>query len=321
MDPNRSELVTVFGGSGFLGTQVIQLLARKGYRIRVGVRRPDLAGHLKPLGAVGQVAPMQANLRNAESVRRAVQGADIVINLVGIGFQRGKQRFDDIHVQGARTVAEAARATGARALVHMSILGAGAPSDSKLVNSRSQGEAAALAAFPNAVILRAGVLFGQGDGFFNLMGTLARMFPVLPLIGGKSRLQPAYVGDVAEAVVAAAEGAVKGGKVYELGGPEVETHRAVMERILREAGRDRLLLPLPAGLGKLLALPLSILPSPILTLDQVTQLQSDSVVSDSAIAEKRTFAAFNIVPTPMDAVLPSYLWRFRKHGQFDRQTA
>lgn len=319
MDPTRNDLVTIFGGSGFLGTQVVQLLARKGYRIRVAVRRPDLAGHLKPLGSVGQIVPIQANLRNADSVRRAVAGAGIVINLVGLGFQRGKQRFDAIHVEGARAVADAARATGAKRLVHMSILGADPQSESALVRSRAEGEAQVLAGFPGAVIFRPSIMFGQGDGYFNLFGTLARLFPALPLIGGKSRLQPVYVGDVADAVVAAAEGAGKG--VYELGGPEVETQRQLIERVLRETGRNRPLIPLPAGIASLLALPMALLPTPLLTGDQVIQLQTDNVVSDAAIREKRTLSAFGVTPTPMDAILPSYLWRFRKHGQFDKQVA
>lgn len=321
MDPIRTEIVTIFGGSGFVGTQVVQSLAKKGYRIRVAVRRPDLAGHVKPLGTVGQVQPIQANVRNLDSVRRAVQGASIVINLVGIGFQRGKQRFDAVHAQGARFVAEAAKAAGARALVHMSVLGADAQSESALVRSRAAGEAAVLNAFPQAVIVRPSIIFGVGDGFFNLMGSLAQTFPALPLISGGSRFQPVYVGDVADAIVMAAEGGVKTGKIYELGGPDVETHKQLLTRILSETGRNRLLLPLPSGIAKLLSLPMGLLPTPLLTGDQIIQLQSDNVVSDAAEHEKRTLSAFGITPTPMSAILPSYLWRFRKHGQFDRQTA
>jgi NADH dehydrogenase len=321
MDHTHKDLVTIFGGSGFVGTQVAQLLARKGYRIRVAVRRPDLAGHLRPLGAVGQVVPIQANVRNPDSVARAVAGAAIVINLVGIGFERGKQRFDLVHEQGGRTVAAAASAAGAKAFVHMSVLGADANSASAVARSRAQGEAEVLAACPGAVILRPSIMFGPGDGFFNLMGMLARLAPVLPLIGGTSKFQPVYVKDVAEAVVIAAEGGVKTGRVYELGGPEVETHRALIERVLKDTGRSNLLLAISPGLAKLLAIPMGLLPTPLLTADQVIQLQSDNVVSAAAVSEKRTLAAFGITPTPMDAILPSYLWRFRKNGQFDRQTA
>ncbi len=314
-------LVTVFGGDGFVGTQIVQLLARKGYRIRVGVRRPDLAGHLRPLGGVGQIVPIQANVRNAESVRRAVNGAQIVINLVGIGYERGRQRFRAVNTMGARNVAEAARAAGAEHLVHMSALGADAQSRSTYARTKALGEAEVLAAFPDAVIIRPSIIFGQGDGFFNLMGFLARLFPVLPLIGGKTRFQPIYVGDVADAFAAAAEGEVKGGRVYELGGPEVLTHRELMQRILHETMRHNPLVPVSAGLAKLLALPFGLLPKPLLTSDQVDLLQTDNVVSPEAIRERRTLAAFGISATPMDAILPSYLWRFRKHGQFDRQPA
>jgi len=321
MDHTHKDLVTIFGGPGLVGTQVVQLLARKGYRIRVAVRRPDLAGHLRPLGAVGQVVPIQANVRNPDSVARAVAGASIVINLVGIGFERGKQRFDIVHAQGGRVVAAAASAAGAKSLVHMSVLGADLNSASAVASSRAQGETEVLAAYPGAVILRPSIMFGPGDGFFNLMGMLARIAPVLPLIGGTSKFQPVYVKDVAEALVIAAEGGVKGGRIYELGGPEIETHRALIERVLHETGRSNLLLAISPGMAKLLAAPMGLLPTPLLTADQVIQLQSDNVVSEAAISEKRTLAAFGITPTPMDAILPSYLWRFRKNGQFDRQTA
>ena len=177
------------------------------------------------------------------------------------------------------------------------------------------------AAFPDAIVMRPSLIFGQGDGFFNLMASLARLFPILPLIGGKSRFQPIYVRDVAQAFVGAIEGAVPGGRVYELGGPDVETYKELMQRILRDTGRSNWLLPISPGLAKLLALPMGMLPTPLLTGDQVVQFQSDNVVSPAAIAEHRTLAAFGITPTPMEAVLPAYLWRFKRHGQFDRQTA
>jgi uncharacterized protein YbjT (DUF2867 family) len=320
MDTNAT-LVTVFGGAGFVGTQVVQQLARAGYRVRVAVRRPDLAGHVRPLGTVGQVMPIQANIRNADSVMRAIAGASIVINLVGIGFERGKQRFAAVHADGARTVAEAARAHKVERLVHMSALGADAQSPSAYAVTKALGEAAVLAAFPTAVILRPSIAFGPGDGFFNRYGMLARMLPVLPVIGGKTKFQPIYVGDLAAAIVAAAEGAVKGGKVYELGGPDIATHKELVQRVLAETNRKNLLVPLPASLGRLAALPFALLPTPLITADQIELLQHDNVVSDAALREKRTLAAFGITPTGMDAVLPSYLWRFMRHGQFDRQTA
>lgn len=318
---STSNLVTIFGGAGFIGTQVVQLLARRGYRIRVAVRRPDLAGHVRPLGAVGQVMPIQANIRNRESVERAIRGSSIVINLVGIGHESGKQRFRAVHAMGARNVAEAAKALGVNSLVHVSALGADMQAPSGYARTKALGETEVLTAFPSAVVIRPSIVFGPGDGFFNRYGMLARMLPVLPVIGAKSRLQPIYVGDVAEAICRAAEAEVKGGKIYEIGGPEVATHKELVARVLTDTQRSNLLLPLPAGLAKLLALPLSLLPSPLITGDQVDQLQADNVVSEEAKREKRTLAAFDIAPTAMDAILPSYLWRFMKNGQFDRQTA
>lgn len=321
MLPHNS-VVTVFGGSGFVGTQIVQVLARRGYRVRVAVRRPDLAGHVRMLGGVGQVMPIQANIRDLESVRRATKGATAVINLVGIGHEAGKQRFRAVHTTGARNVAQAAKEAGVAALAHMSALGADAQSGANYARTKALGEAEVLGQFPHAVILRPSIIFGAGDGFFNLMGTLARLMPVLPVIGAKSRFEPVYVGDVAEAFVLAIEGKVKGGRVYELGGPDTETYYQLMQRVLRETQRSNLLLPIPAGIGKLMALPFALLPfKPLVTADQVEMLQTDNVVSAAARREGRTLAAFDIVPTAMDAVLPSYMWRFLKHGQFDRQPA
>ena len=315
-------LVTLFGGSGFLGTQVVQLLARQGYRIRVAVRRPDLAGHLKPLGAVGQIQPIQANIRNADSVQRAVNGAHIVINLVGIRYERGRQLFRAVHTMGARTVAEAARRAGVETLVHLSALGADPQSPSGYSRSKALGEAEVLAAFPQAIIIRPSILFGQGDDFFNLHGSLARLLPVLPVIGAKTKFQPLYVGDAADAIAAAVEGQVKPGRIYELGGPQVLTHREIIERVLHETMRSNPLIPVPRAIGKLLAAPFALLPfAPLLTGDQVEMLQADNIVSDEATRDKRGLAAFGVSPTPLDAILPSYLWRFRKNGQFDRLAA
>lgn len=314
------KLVTVFGGSGFVGTHLVQLLARRGYRIRVAVRRPDLAGEVRMFGGVGQVVPVQANLRNAPSIQRAIAGADIVINLVGIGFERGKQRFDTIHVEGAAAIARAAKAVGAETLVHLSALGVDSGANiSAYARTKLAGEAAVLAAYPQAVIIRPSIIFGQDDGFFNLMGTLARILPVMPVIYGNSRFQPVFVGDVAEALLKAAEGEVKSGRVYELGGPDIESHKQLLERVLRETGRKRWLLPCPAGIAKFGAALLGILPfKPLVTADQIDLLGVDNVVSDAAIKDKRGLAAFGIEPTGMDAVLPTYMWRFSRNGQFDR---
>jgi NADH dehydrogenase len=315
------ELVTIFGGSGFVGTQLVQLLARAGYRVRVAVRRPDLAGHLRPLGAVGQVVPMQANVRNRASVLAAARGASIVVNLTAIGIERGRQRFRAVNVQGARRVAEAAKAGGAHTLVHMSVLGASETSPSLFARSRALGEQEVLSVFPSAIIFRPSIVFGVGDDFFNMLGMLARMLPVLPLFGGKTQFQPIYVGDVAEALAAAVRGEAKAGKIYELGGPDVVTHRQMVERVLAVTNRTSPILPLPNFIGSLLALPMGLLPKPLLTQDQLRLLSVDNVVAADAIKDKRTLAAFGIVPRPLDAVLPSYLWRFSPNGQFDRQTA
>lgn len=321
MDRNAPKLITIFGGSGFVGNHLVQVLARKGYRIRVAVRRPDLAGEVRMFGGVGQVVPVQANLRNEASVQRAAAGADIVINLVGIGHKSGKQTFEAVHVEGAASVARAAKAAGAEALVHVSALGVDlAAKVSAYAASKLEGEKAVLEAYPNAVILRPSLMFGQGDGFFNLMGALSRILPVMPLISGQTRFQPIFVGDVADAIAAAAEGAVKTGRIYELGGPDVETHKVLMQRILREAGRKPLLLPVPSGLMKFKAAMLGILPfKPIITPDQVELLGVDNIVSDAARKDKRTLAAFGITPTSMDEILPTYMWRFRRHGQYDRE--
>lgn len=314
----QSGLVTVFGGSGFVGTRLVQILARQGYRIRVAVRRPDLAGHLRPLGAVGQIVPIQANVRDEASVRAAVAGAEIVINLAGILFERGKQRFANIHDKGAQLVAQAARDAGARVLVHMSAIGADPESPSAYARSKAAGEADVLTAFPDAVIIRPSLIFGPEDGFFNLFATFARIVPIVPVIGAKTRFQPVYVGDVAEAFAHAVAGKARPGTVYELGGPDVETMRELMARMLREIERKGWLFDVPQGLARLKAMFLQLLPHPLLTVDQVTQLQIDNVVSDEAQDEGRTLKALGVEPTAMDAILPTYLWRFRKHGEFDR---
>lgn len=323
MDRFSPKLVTVFGGSGFVGTHLAQALARHGYRVRIAVRRPNLAGEAVMLGGVGQIVPIQANLRNEASVQRAVAGADIVINLVGIGYEAGKQTFRAVNSEGAGTVARAARAAGAEALVHVSALGIEEGARvSAYAESKLEGEKAVLEAFPQAVILRPSLMFGQGDGFFNKMGAIARMLPFMPVISGDTRFQPVHVGDVADAIVLAAEGKVKTGRIYELGGPDIETHRELLARVLREADRKRPLVAMPAGIARLMAGALSILPfKPFVTGDQIALLGVDNVVSEAAIKDKRSLAAFGIEPMSMDKVLPQYMWRFRKHGQFDRPNA
>ena len=314
-------LVTVFGGSGFLGRHVVRALARQGYRIRPAVRRPDLAGHLQPLGRVGQIHAVQANLRYPASVQAAVHGADVVINLVGILFERGKQRFEAVQAEGAHAVAQAAAAAGAR-LVHVSALGADPESSALYARSKAQGEAAVRATVPGATILRPSIVFGPEDDFFNRFASLARIAPALPLIGGgETKFQPVFVGDVAQAIARAVGGRAKDGTIYELGGPGVKSFRELMQYVLAVTERRRLLVPLPFGLAKLQAQFLQYLPTPLLTPDQVELLRTDNVVSQAALAEGRTLAALGIEPTALEAVVPSYLWRFRKAGQFRGRVA
>lgn len=315
------KLVTVFGGSGFVGTQLVQELARRGYSVRVAVRRPDLAGHVRMYGFPGQVQPVQANLRYPQSVVAAARGSSVVINLVGILFEKGRQKFRAVQVMGAKNVAEAAKAVGAERLIHMSAIGADTGSPSAYARSKAAGEAEVLKAFPGAIIVRPSLIFGQDDNFFNLFGTLARMSPVLPVIHGETKFQPVHVGNVAEAIANLAQGAGKPGTVYELGGPEVVTMREILERVNAETLRNRPLVPLPAGIAKLMASLASILPRPLITPDQVVQLGIDNVVSQDAARAKRTLSALGVTPTTIDAVIPAYLWRFRKHGEFDRRIA
>jgi NADH dehydrogenase len=318
---NLDTLITVFGGSGFLGRHVVRALARQRYRIRVAVRRPDLAGHLQPLGTVGQIHAVQANLRYPGSVEAAVRDADIVINLVGILFERGRQRFDAVQASGAASVASAAAAAGAR-MIHVSAIGADENSPSLYARSKAQGEKAVLAATPAATIFRPSIVFGPEDDFFNRFAALARISPVLPLIGGgETRMQPVFVGDVAAAIAAAAGGKTKPGAIYELGGPEVRTFKQLMEYVLATTLRKRLLVPLPFGIAKFKASFLQYLPTPLLTPDQVELLRSDNVVSDAAAREGRTLEGLGIDRTSIEAVVPSYLWRFRKAGQFSSRPA
>jgi len=310
-------LVTVFGGSGFLGRHVVQALARRGYRIRVACRRPDLAGHLQPLGNVGQIQPVQANLRARWSVDRAVAGADHVINLVAILHESGRQRFDAIHSFGARAVAEAARAAGA-SLVHVSAIGADAKSPAHYARSKAAGEQAVQETLPDAVIFRPSIMFGPEDGFFNRFATMARYTPALPLIGGgHTRFQPVYVADVAEAIARAVDGEVAGG-IYELGGPEALTFRECMERMLATIDRKRWLVPVPWFIARLQGAILGLLPSPLLTSDQVKLLETDNVVSAEAERDGRTLTGLGIRPKSIESILPSYLWTYRPAGQFTK---
>ena len=316
---NADTLITIFGGSGFLGRHVVRALAKQHYRIRVAVRRPDLAGHLQPLGRVGQIHAVQANVRRRPSVAAAVRGSDVVINLVGILFESGRQRFDSVHSFGAEAVALAAAAHDAR-MIHISAIGADENSSAAYARSKAAGEKLVLAATPGATVFRPSIVFGPNDDFFNRFAALARLSPMLPLIGGGlTKMQPVYVGDVATAVAKAVDGKAKAGATYELGGPEVLTMREIMEVILAITERNRMLVSLPFGLAKLQALMLQFAPGPLkLTPDQVALLRVDNVVSDTAKAAGLTLEGLGITADSLEAIAPQYLWRFRAAGQFQR---
>lgn len=314
---SSSTLITIYGGSGFIGRHVVRALARTGARMRIAVRRPDLAGHLQPLGGVGQIIPVQANVRFPDSLAAPAEGADAVINLVGILVPTGRQTFASVQDEGARHVALAARAAGARAFVQMSAIGADPRSPAAYARTKAAGEAAVTAVFPGAVILRPSIVFGPEDEFFNRFAALARIAPALPLIGGgKTRFEPVFVGDVAKAVVAGLTGKAEAGAPYELGGPEILTMKEVMERVLDYTMRRRLLVPLPFWLAKTQAVFLQLLPNPPLTLDQVRMLETDNVVSEAAKRAGRTVQGLGIEPVAVEAVVPDYLERFRPRGQF-----
>jgi NADH dehydrogenase len=314
---NNRALITIYGGSGFIGRHVVRAIAKTGARMRVAVRRPDLAGHLQPLGGVGQINPVQANVRFPDSLLAAAQGADAIINLVGILFPSGKQTFKAVQDEGARHVAEAARAAGVHTLVHVSAIGADPEASSAYARSKAEGEAAVREVFPDAVILRPSIVFGPEDDFFNRFAALARIAPALPLIGGgRTKFQPVFAGDVAKSVVAALTGEAKAEAPYELGGPEALTLREVMERVLTYTMRKRLLVPEPFWLAKLQAAFLQLLPKPPLTIDQVRLLESDNVVSEGAKRARRTLEGLGIEPVAVAAVVPAYLEQFRPRGQF-----
>jgi uncharacterized protein YbjT (DUF2867 family) len=319
---SRAEtLVTVFGGSGFLGRHVVRALANRQYRIRVAVRRPELTGHLQPLGRVGQIHAVQANLRFPQSVTAAARDANIIINLVGILFERGRQRFDDVMAQGAEAVAQAANAASAR-VVHVSAIGADADSPSHYARAKAAGERLVQAAQGDAIIMRPSIVFGPEDDFFNRFAALARLAPALPLPGGgEMRFQPVFAGDVAEAIALAVDGKCRPGTIYELGGPDVHTFKELMQFVLATVERRRLLLPVPFGLMKAQATVLQFLPKPPITPDQVELLKRDNVVSASAREQGRTLEALGIVPASIGSVVPDYLWRFRRTGQFRGRAA
>ena len=307
----NTNLVTVFGGSGFLGRHTVRALARAGWRIKVATRHPGRGFFLRPLGTVGQIDFVKCDVSDAESVAAAVMGSSAVINLTGILFQRG-QTFTDVQAEGAANIAQAAARAGVGALVHVSAIGADADSDSDYAVTKAQGEAAVREAFPDAVILRPSIIFGPEDGFFNKFAGMARFTPVLPLVGGgHTRFQPVFVGDVAQAIVAALGDGARG-RTYELGGPGVYSFKELLQLILRAIGRKRALVPLPFGLASFQAAFLQLLPNPLLTMDQVKLLKKDNLVAPTAAG----LADLGITPTSVEAVVPSYLWRFRAKGEY-----
>jgi uncharacterized protein YbjT (DUF2867 family) len=322
MASNLDTLVTVFGGSGFVGRSVVRALAKRDYRIRVAVRRPELAFHLQPLGKVGQIHAVQANLRYPASVVSAMRDSHVAINLVGILTEGGAQTFDAVQGKGAGAVARAAAAVGAR-MVHVSAIGADENSLARYGRAKAAGEKAVLAAIPSATIMRPSVMFGPEDLFTNRFAGLAQISPVLPLIGGGvTKMQPVYVGDVATAVADAVDGKTRPGATYELGGPEVLTMREIMEIILATVERKRMLVSLPFGLAKFKAMFLQFAPGALkLTPDQVALLRSDNVVSDAAKAAGLTLEGLGISADSLEAIVPQYLWRFRKAGQFQHKGA
>lgn len=310
-------LITIIGGSGFLGRHIVRALARRGYRVRVACRRPDLAGHLQPLGNTGQIMTVQANVRYPASLAAACEGAYAVINLTGVLYSAGAQSFDAVHSFGAEASAKAARAAKARLFIQMSAIGADANSSAAYARSKAEGEARARAAFPGAIVLRPSIVFGPEDSFFNRFAAMARVAPFLPLIGGgETKFAPVFAGDVAEAVVRLVDKGEADGQTYELGGPEVLSFRQLLQFTLDTIGRNRLLLSLPWGVAKLQAALMGLLPRPPLTMDQVELLKSDNVVSAEARRENRTLEGLGITPQGIEAIVPAYLYRYRKAGQF-----
>ena len=314
-----SRLVTIYGGSGFVGRYIARRMAKEGWRVRVAVRRPNEALFVKPYGVPGQVEPVLCNIRNDASVRAAMAGADAVVNCVGTFDRGGRNSFDAIQAEAPGRIARAAAEAGVGTLVHLSAIGAAKDSPSLYGQSKAAGEAAVLAAFPGAVILRPSVIFGQEDQFFNRFAGMARLGPVLPISGAETKFQPVFVDDVAQAAVKGILGQAAPG-IYELGGPEVASFRALMQKMLGVIQRRRMVLGIPAlfmkpvafALDMVQALTLGLIRNGLITRDQLVSLSVDNVVAPGA----KTLADLGIEPTSMEAVLPEYLWRFRRSGQF-----
>ncbi len=314
-----AKLVTIFGGSGFVGRYIARRLAKDGWRVRVAVRRPNEALFVRPYGVVGQVEPVLANLRDDDSVRAAIHGAEVVVNCVGILAERGKNKFDAVQAEGAGRVAQIATEEGVARMVHVSAIGADLDSNSDYARSKAEGEALVLEGFPQAMILRPSIIFGAEDQFFNRFAAMTRMGPILPVVGAETRFQPVYVDDVAQAAVMGVEGTAKPG-IYELGGPDIHTFRELMQQMLDVIRRRRLILNMPFfvasimgwGFDLMQTVTLGLIPNGVLTRDQVRNLRNDNLVSEDAMG----FADLGIEPTAMEAVLDDYLWPFRPDGQY-----
>lgn len=314
-----SKLVTIYGGSGFVGRYIARRMAKEGWRVRVAVRRPNDALFVKPYGTVGQVEPVPCNIRDEASVRAVMKGADAVVNCVGILNRSGKNSFDAVQAEGAARIARIAAEEGVSHLVHLSAIGADADSPSEYQQTKAAGEKAVLAAFPAAVILRPSIIFGNEDGFFNRFAAMTRFGPVLPVVGAGTKFQPVYVDDVAQAAVMGATGTAAPG-IYELGGPDVETFRDLMRQMLQVIRRRRLIVNVPffaasimgGAFDLLQAVTLGLFHNGLITRDQVRNLKADNVVTPGA----KGLADLGITPTAMGAVLPEYLWRYRPSGQY-----
>ncbi|WP_425044837.1 complex I NDUFA9 subunit family protein [Primorskyibacter sp. S87] len=315
-----SKLVTIYGGSGFVGRYIARRLANQGWRVRVAVRRPNEAMHVKPYGAVGQVEPVLCNVRDNASVAAAMQGADAVVNCVGVLNERGKNGFDAVQADGAGRIARLAAEHGVTRMVHISAIGADAASNSDYSRTKGEGEAAVLLHIPDAIVLRPSVIFGAEDEFFNRFAGMARISPVLPIVGAETLFQPVFVDDVANAATKAVLGEAEPG-IYELGGPEVASFRALMTRMLEVIHRRRVIIGMPFWVAGIMASVLDIakfvsfqlFPNNILTRDQVKNLRRDNVVSEGA----KCFDDLKITPVAMGSILPDYLWKFRPSGQYD----
>ncbi len=319
------KLAVVFGGSGFIGRNVVRELAKRGWRVRVAVRRPHLAQFLRPMGAVGQIQLVQTNIRYRGSVAAALKGADAVVNLVGILSQNGAQKFKTVQAAGAGTIATLAREAGVENFVHVSAIGADPESASLYARTKGEGERAVREAIPAATILRPSIVFGPEDKFFNKFAAMAMLSPALPLIGGgKTKFQPVYVDDVADAICEALARPEAKGRIYELGGPRIYTFKELLKLMLREIGRKRILAPVPFPIASAIGFFGQIagrvpFVEPPLTQDQVKLLKRDNVVSESP--ELGTLADFNIAPSTVESILPSYMVRYRKYGQFAERAA